>query len=544
MKYITYLLMSFVLLTSCKDFLEEHPETQYSAQEIYNSAKTAQSALNGCYATLISYENYGYRFYYTTSVHSGLLSSTKSGIENSSLASMAAAINDNNVEKMYIGQYATIKVANDIIYNLNLPSNTLDAGVRNQIIGEASYIRALSYFNLVRLFGRTSLIVNPVMSYQESQTPRDSVNKIYKQIVLDLNNAWQDLPAPNDANGLLKAGRPHRYAAKALLAKVYITMATSEELTASEKVGAFDSAYACAKVVYDDKFYSLVPKYADLFDVTKKNSKESIFELQFAAITGTMRLTETTLPAAYEFVPNSNGSNWGKVRPTLTSFDQIYGDPRRSVTFADSIYRTNVNGVFSSLKCYPAIASTTFDKRNYLPFIKKYVDPTFSGASNCNLIVYRYAELLLTLAEAANELDKKDEAITYLNLVLTRARDKDGNGVIAATEKYPLSVDATISKDDLRAKIMLEYQKELLGEGGDWFNTHRRKEVLQELIVRHNTRIVSAPLPPATTLGLYAFPDVVSTPDLLKKILLFPFPVNEITRNDAIPQDDQNFGYK
>lgn len=543
MKYIASILLAFVMLTSCQDFLEEKPTTQYSAAEIYNNSKTVESALNGLYSTLISYENYGYRLYYTTQSTSGIFTTTKQPAGDLALGRLEIATNDNNVEKTYMGQYATIGVANDILYYLNQPDNQLAAPQRNKVIGEASFIRALSYFNLVRLFGRVSLITTPVMSYQESQTPRDSVVRIYRQIIRDLNTAWATMPAPTDGS-LMKAGRPHKYAAKAMLAKVYLTMATSEELTNEQKVGAFDSAYAYAKAVYDANVYSLVPKYSDLFLTTKKNSLESIFELQFNALVGTMRLTETTMPGGSILIPNSDGSNWGKTRPTLAAYDRFTetypGDPRLAATFLGSPYTVLTAGVQKIKKCYPEIP-TGADRREYMPYIRKYVDPTYNGGSNCNFMVYRYADLLLILAEAANELGHTDEAIGYANLVLKRARDSDGNGSISATELVPADWAAGLSQAQVRDKIMIERQIELLGEGNDWFNTHRRFDYYKQIIARHNTRLTTMPVwTGVTVLGVFKYPD---TEDLMKKNLLLPFPANEIIRNEAIPQDDQNYGY-
>lgn len=543
MKYIASIALALVLLTSCQDFLEEQPTTQYSAEEIYNNSKTVESALNGLYSTLISYENYGYRLYYTTEAHSGIFTTTKTPAGDLQLGGMMLATNDNNVEKAYMGQFTTIGVANDILYYLGMPDNKLDPAQRNKVIGEASFIRGLSYFNLVRMFGRVSLITKPVMSYQESQTPRDSVVKIYRQIIQDLNTAWATMPAPTDAS-LMKLGRPHKYAAKAMLAKVYLTMATSEELTPEQKVGAFDSAYVNAKAVYDANVYSLVAKYGDLFDVTKKNSKESIFELQFNALVGSMRLTETTLPGGTTLIPNSDGSSWGKTRPTLAAYDLIKntysGDPRLATTFLPSPYSILVSGAIRSKVCYPGVP-TGADRREYLPYIKKYVDPSYNGGSNSNLIVFRYADLLLTLAEAANELGRPDEAITYANLVLKRARDLDGNGIIAPTELAPADWAMGLPQAQVRDKIMTEYQIELLGEGNDWFTTHRRLDYFKQIILRHNARISLMPVwTGVTVLGTFTLP---TTDNLIKKNLLFPFPANEIIRNEAIPQDDQNYGY-
>lgn len=140
------------------------------------------------------------------------------------LTAMNIEPTNTNMTKMYIGMYKTIRVVNDIIEGMKTSAISSEAE-KNRIAGEAYLMRGMTYFNLVRLFGRVSLVIMPPTSYGDAQTPRAEVADVYKQIISDLTDAYSKLPLPADK----VVGRPHKYAAQALLAKVYLTLAGNEE---------------------------------------------------------------------------------------------------------------------------------------------------------------------------------------------------------------------------------------------------------------------------------------------------------------------------
>lgn len=548
-KYIILFLLA-VAFTSCENFLEENPTTQLTPEQIYNSANTADAALNGCYATLATYDYYNYRFYYVTETTSGLFATTRANVADITLGSLEVATNDNQNEKVFNAIYKSIGSANEILFYLNKPDNQLTAAVRNRIKGEASFIRALNYFNLVRMYGKASLITTPALTYEDTQMPRSSVISLYKQIISDLDSAYTWLPE----NGTQAVGRPHRYAPMALLAKVYLTMATTDSITTPEKATYWDSAYVKAKkVVYlDDNVtlrnaYTLVPTYANLFGAANKNNSESIFELQMSVLAGGNRLTEVLLPADINLLPKaSNSSQRGKTRPNKEAYDLLNttyaGDPRKEATFVYNSFTTNAN---KAVKCYPAVTNGTATSVNNgrdteYPFLKKYVDPNFTTTSGCNFVIYRYADLLLVLAEAANELGHTAEAVDYVNMVLTRAR---------ATGTSPANWASTLTQTELRTKIMNERLIELLGEGDDWFTTHRRKDFFKTIVDNHNAKLNGLTLPTGITITkeaylsgryIYFYP---ADEQRINRNMLLPYPLTEINNNQAIPQTDQNYGY-
>ena len=297
---------------------------------------------------------------------------------------------------------------------------------------------------------------------------------------------------------------------------------------------------------------------------TNKNNAESIFEIQFASAVNSGRLTETTFPVGHELMSNiaTEGKSWGKTRPSQRAFDQFdEGDPRREASFVYGRY-TNIfiaDAKKKNILLYPttkkAGTSGTGDNKlvykqgdSVYPAWKKYYDPMMTAsASNANFVYYRYADLLMVLAEAANEIGSSDAA-DYLNEVLDRARDADGNGVIdPATEVYPLAVSPEEEADKalFRERIFRERLKELTGECDEWYTIRRRgTEYLRKIMEEHNTQVeawyAAQKLDPANVKFVYTYK---ITDETVKKNLLMPFPADEIIRNENISQEEQNYGY-
>lgn len=549
MKTLKYTLLGLIAIgsSSCDDFLVETPQTNIAKDGVYNSVSSAKSALAGCYAKLADYNTFGFNYFHVLNVSSGMGVSIKQNDVN--LTSMNILPSDVNVTSMYNGSYEVIRVANDIIDGMQR-STISNETEKNRIWGEAYFSRAVSYFNLVRLFGKVSLVTAPVKSYNEAQKPRAAVEEVYAQIITDLEKASELMAEP----GKGEPGHPHKYAAKALLAKVYLTMAGQQE--GSEY---WQKSYDAGKEVYDAKVYQLVRPYAALFGSENKNNGESIFEIQFSSTVNSGRTTETTFPVGHELMSNimTQGKSWGKTRPSQRAFDQFdETDPRREVSFVHTNYSNifETNEKKKTIILYPtAKADGIKNKWVYkqgdteYPAWKKYYDKGMTAqASNCNFVYYRYADLLMVLAEAANELGLP-EATGYMNEVLDRARDLDGNGVIEATEVYPLAVTAEEAADKalLRERIFRERLKELTGECDEWYTIrHAGISFLKTIMQEHNTRIDewydSQKLDPSSVKFVYTY-DL--SDNNVKKNMLMPFPADEIVRNENISQEDQNFGY-
>lgn len=545
MKTLKYILLSCTMITfiGCDDFLVEAPKTSVEKEGVYNSLSSAKAALAGCYASMAGYNYTGFNYFHVLNVTSGMGVSIKTNDVN--LTTMNILPTDVNMTNAYNGMYETIRVTNDIIDGM-AGSKITDEAEKSRIAGEACFMRGLTYFNLVRMFGKVSLVTRPVTDYTEAQVPRTEVSKVYEQIISDLETAYNKLPMP--ANKV--KGHPHKYAAQALLAKVYLTMAGNDETSEY-----WQKAYDAALDVYKNGQYKLVRPYEKLFGSPNKNNEESIFEIQFSASVNSGRTTETTFPIGHELMSNiaTQGKSWGKTRPTQLAFHQFEeGDPRREASFVygqySNIFETNAQK--KTVLLFPTTKKDGTKKKmafkqgdsEYAAW-KKYYDPTMTAsASNANFVFYRYADLLLVLAEAANEIGSADAA-TYLNEVLDRARDANGNGIIEEDEVYPLPFEGS-DKVAMRERIFRERLKELTGECDEWYTVRRRgSEYLKKVMEEHNAFVdewyASQKI---TTLPKFVYKYQV-TDETVKKNLLFPFPADEINKNEHIGQEDQNYGY-
>ena len=252
----------------------------------------------------------------------------------------------------------------------------------------------------------------------------------------------------------------------------------------------YADAAAKLKEVIDKDTYSLLPNYADLFKPANKNSKESVFEVQFKK--GNIGEGSNW---ANQYAPENSGNvvitfgGSGNNHPT-PDLDKSYeaGDPRRNVSMASSY--VNSSGV----------------KIDYY-YIKKYADPpVVNGDSDDNWYVLRYADVLLMYAEALNETGKTAEALTYLNQIRKRVG---------------LSDKAITAQADMRLAIEQERRVELAFEGHRWFDLVRTDRALPVLQAK------------ATAIGIKTA--------LSANNLVFPIPQSQIDINPT--KIKQNPGY-
>ena len=554
------LLMAFAAFSgsSCDDFLTEKPATQFSQEAVYSSASGVQSVLNSCYGYISGYNGYGNYLHMLLQWNTPTMQlQNRSSVYMVELASFIVAVDNSTAENVYTGMYETIMTTNDLLVNIGICEELSDAE-RQRIEGEAYLLRALAYFNLVRIFGPVPYVDRPAASIDESHRPRTPVDEIYGHIISDLNAAWEKLPE----KGQHAHGRPHKWAAKTMLSKVYVALACIKEhpgepfdasgfeLSAQEY---WQLAYDNAKDVYDAHVYSLVPNFHDLWVYTNKHTEESILELEMNYATGNCPFMYRYLPGYWEGLPLTNSSNnYGQIRPSREAWDEhnsLYAnDWREECTYLDYEFKCNStveNEEYRDrqYKIYPNKGADYEDqdiiKYEPLPYIRKWVDPTFTaGDANCNFIVYRYADLLLTLAEAANELggEHTPEAIGYVNEVLKRARN-DGN----MTRPQPADWSSDLDQATVREKLRIERRCELKAELHEWFDSRRfGVEYLTDLIRTHNERIEKAVADEEDNGYDYVLPEDYHS---VKRSLLLPFPRAEISVNYNISDEDQNYGY-
>jgi starch-binding outer membrane protein, SusD/RagB family len=278
--------------------------------------------------------------------------------------------------------YITINMANSVI--VSGPNATGDAELINRCIAEAKFIRALSYFQLVTLYGGVPLRLTPTIDFSNTIVARSEVSAVYDQIRQDLNDAIDVLPESYTGAPKNEKGRATKYAAVTLLGKV--------ELQAGDKA----AAEAAFRQIIGK--YSLLTNYSSVWAAGNKNTAESIFEVNFLPDNQTgFGLPTTFIPAseAARLGIAAGGSSVLTEFPTKDIIDAFEADDLRKD------------------------ASIAFAVADGQAYISKFMDLNAATyGHNINWIVLRYADVLLSLAEALGE---GSEAYGFINEVRTRA---------------------------------------------------------------------------------------------------------------------------
>jgi hypothetical protein len=319
---------------------------------------------------------------------------------------------------------------------------------KSQFRGEALFLRAYSYFQLVRIFGPVPVVEVAFRSPVEIDAfdmSRKPVNEVYTLITNDLIQAATLL---DGVTGLGKS-RASTGAAKTLLGKVYLTQ---NEYELTETV---------LKEVIDAGSYSLVEDYKVLFTNGNDDLSESIFEIKY--MSGNLgvgnNFSSIFTPARFdmEIFPNAMQGS-GRVLPTpdmAGAYEE--GDLRRSLSIGDSVLLNTGN----------------YERELYG---LKFVDFTtgVQGDGGVNFTALRYADVLLMYAEALNQNGKEDEALAYLNMV----RDRAGLDGLSG-----------LSADDVTMALEHERKVEFFLEGHRWFDlarTGRLMTVINDYFQRNN----------------------------------------------------------
>ncbi|MGE5520892.1 MAG: RagB/SusD family nutrient uptake outer membrane protein, partial [Candidatus Dadabacteria bacterium] len=475
MKRIQYLIYSLCLLSlglSCSKAIEEDPKGFLNDKTLFNTQGGATAALIGVYERISTYYYMGNQMPQMLSDASGAF--WTSVIANQPLARMSAQPTDALIVRPWTEMYGGVNAVNGLIDGLS--ESPLKEPAKNPILGEAYFLRAVYYFNAVRIWGAVPLRLH-LTTEAEIDMARTPADKVYEQVISDLQQAKLLMPEP----AAQVKGRPNKYAAYALLGKVYMTLAGNNQASPY-----WQKAYDEEIQVYNSGAYRLVRPYKDLWDVNKENSVESIFEIQYSSAGGSANgLTQSWMPTSSSYILGA-GSPLARIRVHKSTFDDhrntYPGDPRIAVSY---IYDTYKSKSGSTQYVYPnpsASASAGY------PYILKYLDPAWvANGSNTNLLFLRYADVLLMLAEIENELHGPAGAYKYINEVMNRARDANGNGTIDAMETVPADWSG-MDQATFRDRIMLERRIELVGEFHEFYDVRRRGEsYLLSFFQHHNS---------------------------------------------------------
>ena len=513
---LTFTISILIGIVSCSDYLEQEAATVYDPQSVFENEESVEVAVNGLYSSIADPEYYGSSVHALLNPHSGMMYSSQTA--NADAVSLGCGTNNTWLTRLWPQMFKTIDVANNIIANVQ----DTELANKDLALGQAYFIRAVTYFDLVRLFGGVPLRTTPVTS-ENLYLPRAPKDQVYAQIIEDFNLAKELLPEA----GEYRSDRPLKWAAYGYLAKVYMQLAGEDGGNPANWQNAWNEAI----VVYNK--YSLYPNYGQMFAATNwaEKTTESIFELpyeHFGTIRNSDRVRQYT-PSRSTFT-DTNFPTFGWIRPNKEIFDQhnsqYPGDPRIAATYLFGSYQrwNTAFTVLQNVNIYP----NNSNGNNGYPYIKKWFDTTYNGTTTAkNHTLFRYADLLLMLAEIENEINGPGNAYQYVNEVLSRARNS-----VSPASTIPADWSG-LSQADFRDRIMQERKYELFSEGQDWFDARRRgyQYFLDKVINVHNNH-------PTINVGNN---DFIYPSDV--KNMLLPIPQTEIGNNPNISETDQNPGY-
>ncbi|MGK6350894.1 RagB/SusD family nutrient uptake outer membrane protein [Parapedobacter sp. DT-150] len=429
-----------ITAVSCSNFLDLAPEYEVNDQNFYSDKNDFEALIMGCYSGLQTLHNNAYPFLAELTTDNVHITLQSPGVNELECDEMNITSSNAYVSTLWSSSFVTIARANSVLNRID-DAEMSDAD-KNQYRGEAYFIRAYCYFNLVRLYGDVPLVTKDFRSPDEVQLQemtRQPVERIDSLIVSDLSNADVLL-----ANVSLSKGRGSSGAAKALLGKFFLTRKD------------FPNARTYLQEVVDSKQYELVDDYGSLFSPTNDDLIESIFEIKY--LSGNVgegnSFAQQEVPVLYGgmalFPGNQLGG--GRLSPTLDLVNAYEdGDRRKDLSISEDI-PLNDGSIYK------------------LWYGKKFVDFNANPVSDMdnNFTVLRYADVLLMLSEALNESGEGELAADYLNEVRQRAG---------------LADVGPVSKQDLALALERERRVEFLFEGQRWFDlvrTGRAKQVLND----------------------------------------------------------------
>ncbi|GAB3897800.1 RagB/SusD family nutrient uptake outer membrane protein [Larkinella knui] len=472
--------------TSCEDFLESKPISQIGETDFFKTESDFNQALVGAYSAFAQvYQGNGYYALLVDLRSDNTTELTAGGDGNDAkrnLDEFRETTDNEHLTAFWQNSYTLIARANSILAKIE--GAAVADKLKKQYTGEALTLRALAYFNLVRLYGGVPLVTEPVSDIDASYSVgRTAVSEVYAQIEKDLVKAEGLLPVSYDESSV---GRATVGVARSLLGQVYLTQKKYTEAAAEFK-----------KVVTSGT-YSLLPVYADLYKAGQQGNSEAIWQAQYKSAANYLgsNLPNHFAPTGSEGITISSGGAYGFNQPT-EDIAAAYstGDVRRN-NIADGY--TN-GGTFVAAK-----------------YVRGYVERESGGGyadSGADWYVIRYADILLMYAEALNEVNKGPVADAYAAINLVRNRAKLGN----------LS---GLTYETFKAAVYNEERLESPFEGHRWFDLLRTGRALDVM----NSKVSGGG---KSTVG-------ISTP-IKPYQLLYPIPALVVTTSS--PAIVQNEGY-
>lgn len=500
-KYLFFLVVTISLmniLSGCDNILTQEPNYVLSASSFYSSPAEINQGVLGAYAMLQTVYEDKWRFTELRSDNTITQYNDANRGQHPTWYIDQFVVTPANIalEPYWREVYQGIQRCNAILNQIDEVKFD-NKEKKKQFIGETKFLRSFYYFDLIRLFGKIPLVLTQTRSVKEAfdnAKKRASVEKVYSQIIKDAKAAVDLLP---DRYSSDNRGRATKQAAHTLLGIIYLTK------------HKYSKAISAFKKVINSGYYALNSSYTDIFDPKSKNNKELIFGVHYAALSSNKTLGSHFI---YYFAPWNSGSKItgdnahnpdGLNIPTHSIFNAYEaGDKRKNASI----------GYFVD----PDNRQFGIAKGDTIFYIKKFDHPhSVRGTTDDDWPVYRYAQVLLLMAEAINEVKgPTGKAYGYINRVRHRA------GLNSLTPG--------LSQSEFRKAVYHEMRVELAFENHRWFNLLRTGRAL---------KVMKAHAEKVRNIQPYLVEPVYQ---IKKYKLAYPIPSRLITLN---PDIQQNPGY-
>lgn len=469
-----------LVLSGCQK-LNQAPAYEYTSLTYWSTPDQANSVLNTAYNQMFSDDHFFYNEGLSDNAYNGRgdadnVFSISSGSFNPSLA---------RFDQEWDNHYQGIKTCNVLLDNIDLIPN-YDPAAKTLVEAQARFIRAFQYFQLMTWFGDVPLFVHDISLAESQSIARTPQAQVLSFILGELNYCQTNLPVntavPAASLGMITSG-----AALALKARVELYQSDWQAVA-----GICDTLINTA--TYGS--YALVSNYSNIFSPSNEHNSEVILDEEYVPLV-------RTYADLFDFIPISAGARDNALAPTqelvndylMTNGDTITDaasgydinnpyanrDPRMTATLVYNDYVwTNPDGSTQVIYIKPGSDPSSAALNEYVPnggfssptgyYYRKYFDPTAAAgeASGLDLILIRYADILLMYAEAENELGQMNQAIWDQTIGALRIR-------AGFTDPNATTFNAAWNQSALRSIIRRERRCELALEGLRVFDIRRWK---------------------------------------------------------------------
>lgn len=489
MKLFKIFLVALLLVVSysCEDFLDLEPISEETSGNAYETASQIEAALVGVYESFQSSEFYVWDILLFQDVRSDNCYAGGDNPEIFQIDFLDIAPTHSRIFTHWSNIYNAISKANLVLERVDeINDPLLTDERRDQIKGEAYFLRSYHYFTLVKLWGGVPLILETTTSADQEATniPRATVQEVYQQITSDLELATSLLPQVYGNDASVNKARATSGAAHALAAKAFAQQPNPDYQAVLDHINAVESSSAN---------YTLID-YNQLFDGNNYNNTESIIEVQYLGGNEGNFGPQLLLP------PSVTGDTWRKfVTPSV--------DLINAFTSEDDTVRSGAAILFESVQW---VDEYWGNQQGFsIPFSYKWKNANgFASPDNTYLI--RYGDIVLLKAEALNELNQLGSAIQEVNRIRNRVQLPD------------LTQAQSNSREVLRQTILKERRLELFQEGQRWDDLARFNQLVSTM-----NNLVEIDLRTGAPVNY----------NMTEAKILLPIPQQELDRNSALVQN-------